>query len=107
MRRALRGQAAPTSASRSSARKSLARVGSPRYLDNTIPDLQAKLDEANGQLVQGKAHDALKAYREVESEARHEDTREADAFFDAVTAVREALRGRVGGSDARAKVGEV
>ena len=28
-------------------------------------------------------------------------------FFDAVTAVREALRGRVGGSDARAKVGEV
>ena len=38
---------------------------------------------------------------------RDEDTREADAFFDAVTAVREALRGRVGGSDARAKVGEV
>ena len=38
---------------------------------------------------------------------RDEDTREADAFFDAVTTVREALRGRVGGSDARAKVGEV
>jgi NitT/TauT family transport system ATP-binding protein len=38
---------------------------------------------------------------------RDEDTREADTFFDAVTAVREALRGRVGGSDARAKVGEV
>ncbi len=37
---------------------------------------------------------------------RNEDTREADAFFDAVTAVREALRGH-GGGTVRAKAGEV
>lgn len=39
--------------------------------------------------------------------SRDEDTREAEAFFAAVTAVREALRGRTGGSSARARVGEV
>ena len=38
---------------------------------------------------------------------RDEDTREAEAFFASVTAVREALRGRTGGSAARARVGEV
>ncbi len=38
---------------------------------------------------------------------RDEDTRESDDFYDAVTAVREALRGRVGGAGMRAKVGEV
>jgi len=38
---------------------------------------------------------------------RDEDTRESDDFFHAVTAVREALRGRVGGAEARARIGEV
>lgn len=40
---------------------------------------------------------------------RNEDTREAEAFFEAVTAVREALRGHTGnpGSSVRARVGEV
>ncbi|MFM8154470.1 MAG: ABC transporter ATP-binding protein [Actinomycetes bacterium] len=40
---------------------------------------------------------------------RNEDTRESEAFFEAVTAVREALRGRTGtpGSSVRARVGEV
>lgn len=38
---------------------------------------------------------------------RDEDTREADAFYESVTAVREALRGHVGGAGVRAKVGEV
>ncbi|MFM8515365.1 MAG: ABC transporter ATP-binding protein [Actinomycetota bacterium] len=38
---------------------------------------------------------------------RTEDTREEEAFFDAVTAVREALRGRTGGAQARARIGEV
>jgi NitT/TauT family transport system ATP-binding protein len=38
---------------------------------------------------------------------RDEDTREADAFYESVTAVREALRGHVGGSAQRAKIGEV
>ncbi len=38
---------------------------------------------------------------------RDEDTREADAFYESVTAVREALRGHVGGAGLRAKVGEV
>ena len=37
---------------------------------------------------------------------RDEDTREADVFFEAVTAVREALRGRPS-SSARARAGEV
>jgi NitT/TauT family transport system ATP-binding protein len=37
---------------------------------------------------------------------RNEETREAEAFFESVTAVREALRGRGGGS-VRARVGEV
>lgn len=37
---------------------------------------------------------------------RDEDTREAEVFFDAVTAVREALRGR-GGGLLRSRVGEV
>ena len=39
--------------------------------------------------------------------SRDEDTREAESFFAAVTAVREALRGRTGSSSARARVGEV
>ena len=39
--------------------------------------------------------------------SRDENTREAESFFAAVTAVREALRGRTGGSSARARVGEV
>ncbi len=38
---------------------------------------------------------------------RDEDTRESDDFFHAVTAVREALRGHVGGAENRARVGEV
>lgn len=38
---------------------------------------------------------------------RDDDTRETEAFFEAVTAVREALRGRVGGAGARARIGEV
>ena len=40
---------------------------------------------------------------------RNEDTRESEAFFEAVTAVREALRGRTGngGNGVRARVGEV
>ncbi len=38
---------------------------------------------------------------------RDEDTRESDDFYGAVTAVREALRGHVGGSSVRARVGEV
>jgi NitT/TauT family transport system ATP-binding protein len=38
---------------------------------------------------------------------RDEDTREADAFYASVTAVREALRGRTSGGAARARVGEV
>ncbi len=40
---------------------------------------------------------------------RNEDTREAEAFFEAVTAVREALRGHTGsaGNSVRARVGEV
>ena len=38
---------------------------------------------------------------------RTEDTREEEAFFEAVTAVREALRGRTGGAEARARIGEV
>ena len=37
---------------------------------------------------------------------RDEDTREADVFFDAVTAVREALRGNPG-SNRRARTGEI
>ncbi len=44
---------------------------------------------------------------EVNLGSRDEDTREAEAFFAGVTAVREALRGRTGGSAARARVGEV
>ena len=43
----------------------------------------------------------------IELGDRNEDTREADAFYDGVTAVREALRGRTGGSDMRARIGEV
>jgi NitT/TauT family transport system ATP-binding protein len=39
--------------------------------------------------------------------SRDEDTREADAFYASVTAVREALRGRTSGGAARARVGEV
>ena len=41
---------------------------------------------------------------------RTEDTREADAFYAGVTAVREALRGHTGsasGASVRARVGEV
>jgi NitT/TauT family transport system ATP-binding protein len=38
---------------------------------------------------------------------RNEDTRESEAFFRAVTAVREALRGRGSGNDVRARIGEV
>jgi NitT/TauT family transport system ATP-binding protein len=38
---------------------------------------------------------------------RNEDTREAPGFYDAVTAVREALRGHHSGSDVRARIGEV
>jgi NitT/TauT family transport system ATP-binding protein len=38
---------------------------------------------------------------------RNEDTREAEAFYAGVTAVREALRGHTGGSDMRARIGEV
>ena len=38
---------------------------------------------------------------------RNEDTREAEAFFEGVTAVREALRGRHRGGEARARAGEV
>ena len=38
---------------------------------------------------------------------RDEDTRESDDFFHAVTGVREALRGHVGGAENRARVGEV
>ena len=38
---------------------------------------------------------------------RNEDTRENDAFFAGVTAVREALRGRHSGAEARARAGEV
>lgn len=38
---------------------------------------------------------------------RTEDTREEETFFEAVTAVREALRGRTGGAEARARIGEV
>ena len=38
---------------------------------------------------------------------RNEDTREHEAFFEAVTAVREALRGRTAGLEARARAGEV
>jgi NitT/TauT family transport system ATP-binding protein len=40
---------------------------------------------------------------------RNEDTRESEAFFESVTAVREALRGRTGngGNSVRARVGEV
>lgn len=38
---------------------------------------------------------------------RNEDTRESEAFFAAVTAVREALRGRGSGDSIRSRVGEV
>lgn len=38
---------------------------------------------------------------------RSEDTREADAFYAGVTAVREALRGHEASSDMRARIGEV
>lgn len=38
---------------------------------------------------------------------RNEDTRESEAFFESVTAVREALRGRSSGSAVRARIGEV
>ncbi len=38
---------------------------------------------------------------------RNEDTRESELFFEAVTAVREALRGRSSGSALRARIGEV
>jgi NitT/TauT family transport system ATP-binding protein len=38
---------------------------------------------------------------------RNEDTRESESFFEAVTAVREALRGRSAGSAVRARIGEV
>lgn len=38
---------------------------------------------------------------------RNEDTREQEEFFEAVTAVREALRGRSAGLGARARTGEV
>ncbi|MFZ9986513.1 MAG: ABC transporter ATP-binding protein [Candidatus Nanopelagicales bacterium] len=40
-------------------------------------------------------------------DARDEDTRESEDFFHSVTAVREALRGHVGGASTRARVGEV
>jgi NitT/TauT family transport system ATP-binding protein len=43
----------------------------------------------------------------VDLGARDEDTRETEGFFNAVTAVREALRGRTGGSSARARAGEI
>jgi NitT/TauT family transport system ATP-binding protein len=45
----------------------------------------------------------------VSLEERNEDTREAEAFYAGVTAVREALRGRSsdGGSGMRARIGEV
>ena len=39
--------------------------------------------------------------------SRDEATRESEDFFHCVTAVREALRGHVGGAEARARVGEV
>ena len=40
--------------------------------------------------------------------SRTEDTREAEGFFNAVTAVREALRGRgPGSSEARSRIGEI
>ena len=39
--------------------------------------------------------------------SRDEATRESEDFFHCVTAVREALRGPVGGAEARARVGEV
>ena len=38
---------------------------------------------------------------------RNEDTREDPGFYDAATAVREALRGHRSGSDVRARIGEV
>ncbi len=44
---------------------------------------------------------------EVSLGERNEDTREAEAFFEAVTSVREALRGRTSGSSTRARIGEV
>ena len=40
-------------------------------------------------------------------DSRDEATRESEDFFHCVTAVREALRGHVGGAEARARVGEV
>jgi NitT/TauT family transport system ATP-binding protein len=40
-------------------------------------------------------------------DSRDEATRESEDFFHGVTAVREALRGHVGGAEARARVGEV
>jgi len=43
----------------------------------------------------------------VKLTTRNEDTREEPAFFEAVTAVREALRGRGAGTPGRAKAGEV
>jgi NitT/TauT family transport system ATP-binding protein len=43
---------------------------------------------------------------DINLDERNEDTREAEPFFEAVTAVREALRGR-GGGNVRARAGEV
>ncbi len=53
----------------------------------------------------GRITDVIK----VDLGSRNEDTRESEAFFESVTAVREALRGRTGnsGSSVRARVGEV
>jgi NitT/TauT family transport system ATP-binding protein len=44
---------------------------------------------------------------DVQLGERNEDTRESEAFFESVTAVREALRGRSAGSAVRARIGEV
>jgi NitT/TauT family transport system ATP-binding protein len=44
---------------------------------------------------------------DVQLSERNEDTRESEAFFESVTAVREALRGRSSGSAVRARIGEV
>jgi NitT/TauT family transport system ATP-binding protein len=44
---------------------------------------------------------------DVQLGERNEDTRESEAFFESVTAVREALRGRSSGSAVRARIGEV
>jgi NitT/TauT family transport system ATP-binding protein len=44
---------------------------------------------------------------DVQLGERNEDTRESEAYFESVTAVREALRGRSSGSAVRARIGEV